>query len=64
MISKRQFLKLKPYERGYAVYMAGERDDEPNVPNEQNPYRHGSNNAAEWERGQQQAVLDVQDSEE
>jgi hypothetical protein len=64
MITPEQFAKLSPYARGYAVYVAGERDDQPHVPNERNPYPAGSREATEWDRGQAQAVLDVQDGEE
>jgi hypothetical protein len=58
------FARLAPQARGYAVYMFGSRDDEPAVPDEGNPYRPGSPEADAWDRGQQQAVLDVTDLEE
>lgn len=64
MMTARQFRRLRPYARGYAVYMMGEREDQPHVPNEANPYAAGSRQASSWDRGQQQAVLDAQDSEE
>ena len=59
-----EFAKLTPLQRGYAVYMLGERDDEPNVPNESNPYPAGSDDAMAWDEGQRRAVLVAQDSEE
>lgn len=59
-----EFAKLTPLQRGYAVYMLGEREDEPHVPNESNPYPAGSEDAASWDEGQRRAVLVAQDSEE
>lgn len=59
-----QFARLAPLQRGYVVYMCGERDDQPNVPNESNPYAAGSDDAAAWDEGARRAVLDAQDSEE
>ncbi len=56
-----EFLALLPWQRGYAVYMMGERDDEPNVPNESCPYVSGTTQADEWHEGQRMAVLDAQD---
>jgi hypothetical protein len=50
--------------RGYAVYMLGERSDEPNVPDEACPYRPDTEQAEEWHEGQRLAVLDVQDSDD
>ena len=46
---------------GYVVYLAGERDDQPHIPDESNPYPEGSDKAGEWDRGQHEAVLQVQD---
>jgi hypothetical protein len=59
-----EFLALSPRARGYLVYMYGERDDQPNVPNESNPYPSGSADADAWDEGQRRAVLVAQDSEE
>lgn len=64
MLTKDEFEDLTPYERGYAVYMLGNRDDQPNVPNESNPYEIDSKEYLEWERGQHMAVLHVMDGEE
>lgn len=63
-MSKEEFRRLAPGARGYAVYWYGERDDQPNVPNESNPYPAGSTEFQEWARGQSQAMIDAQDSEE
>jgi hypothetical protein len=62
MITKRKFAALAPRARGYVVYMCGERDDYPHVPNERNPYPAESKNAAEWDEGQRLAVLHAQDN--
>lgn len=59
-----QFLALTPWSRGYAVYMFGERDDEPNVPDEGNPYQPGTADAEAWEAGNMRAAVDVQDEVE
>lgn len=64
MMSRREFERLAPRDRGWVVYTAGARADEPNVPDEKNPYPTGSEEAKEWDRGQAQAVLDAQDGEE
>lgn len=63
-MTKEQFESLTPFDRGYMVYMCGERDDEPNVPNEKNPYPAGSDSWVEWIDGQFQAMISVQEMEE
>jgi hypothetical protein len=64
VISKAEFAQLSPFLRGWTVYMAGERDDQPYVPNEANPYPPLSHEASEWKRGQEKAYIEVLDSEE
>lgn len=64
VVTREEFEALPPFRRGWAVYMAGERDDQPNIPNEANPYPTGSVDADEWNRGQQVAMVQVLDSEE
>lgn len=59
-----EFAELTPFDRGYVVYMAGERDDQPHVPNEANPYPPGSEDAEQWSAGQHRAMLSAQDGEE
>ncbi len=59
-----EFLALSPWQRGYAVYMMGERDDEPNVPDESCPYCVDTAQAEEWHEGQRMAVLDAQDGDD
>lgn len=64
MITKDDFEALSPLQRGYAVYMLGDREDEPNVPSERNSYLSGTIEYLDWARGMTRAVLDAQDSEE
>lgn len=56
-----QFNQLTAFERGYAVYMAGCRDDEPNIPDEGNPYPVGHAEHTQWCDGQNAAMLAVID---
>lgn len=62
MITKKEFAGLKPKMRGYVVYMAGCRKDQPNVPDEKNPYIEGSKAASEWDLGQAMGILEAQDN--
>lgn len=64
VMSKKEFLALLPYERGFVVYMAGARTDQPHIPNEPNPYRKGTRAHREWNAGAQAAVNAVVDVEE
>lgn len=61
MITKAEFKAMSAYEKGYAVYMAGSREDEPHVPADYKPRKE---DRKEFERGQFQAMLQAQDSEE
>jgi len=63
-ISKQYFESLSPFDRGWCVYMAGKREDQPNIPDEDNPYPDGTDDHQQWDRGQQRAMLEVMDSEE
>lgn len=63
-MSKAEFRKLTPRQRGYATYMMGARKNEPNVPDEACPYPAGSKEAKEWNHGQDMGVQSAQDSEE
>ena len=56
-----EFVALRPRGRGYAVYMAGARSDQPNIPNEKNPYPKDSLQAKAWDEGQFEGVLEAQD---
>ena len=62
MFTEAQFEAFLPFDRGYVVYMCGERDDQPNIPAETNPYDMGSNEYQEWEDGQMAAVIETQDN--
>lgn len=64
LITKAQFESMTPYGRGYTVYMFGRDDNEPNIPDESNPYPPGSKESLGWIRGMTAAVLEAQDSEE
>jgi len=58
------FQTLPPRARGYVVYMLGSRDDQPNVPDESNPYPVRSAEHSEWKDGAWSAYLEVLDGEE
>lgn len=60
-VTAAEFANLAPRGRGYHVYMAGARLDQPNIPNEKNPYTKGSRAHQEWDLGQRIAVLEAQD---
>lgn len=63
MITKEEFEALSPFDRGYAVYMAGARDDQPNIPDEKEPpYPVGSMEFNQYLSGQRHAVLEAQDN--
>ena len=63
-LSAAEFAALSPRDRGYAVYMLGARADQPNVPDERNPYEPASPMWRAWNEGQRAAALAAQDSEE
>jgi hypothetical protein len=63
MLTTEQFNKLTPWYRGYTVYMCGAREDQPNVPDEKNPYVKGSEDSDQWYAGAWSAYLEVLDSE-
>lgn len=63
MITLQEWRNLKPFAQGYAVYWLGARDGSELV-NVTNPYVVNSEEWCEYERGEQQACLDAQDSEE
>lgn len=63
-MTKEQFEALDPFERGYAVYMAGCREDEPYIPDENNPFCEGTDDYNEWKRGQQVAYIETLDCDD
>ena len=58
-MTKREFSSLSPFEKGYACYIYGKREDEPNVP-EAVLYRNATMRR-QYEKGQQRAVIVAQD---
>lgn len=62
MISKEEFELLDPKSRGYIVYLKGAREDEPNVPDEDNPYPEDTEKHKWWNEGQDDAMILAQDS--
>lgn len=60
MLTKAQFETLTPFDRGYIVYLCGNKKDQPCIPNEQNPYDETSSEYIQWNRGQHQAVTEAQ----
>ncbi len=61
IITPEEFGKMSAYEKGYTVYMFGERSDQPNVPMKYTPTVA---EAEDYYRGQHHAMLETQDSEE
>ena len=59
MISKKEFLSLSPRLKGYAVYMAGCREDQPNIPETWTPKPEDQK---EYDAGQFDGVLEAQDN--
>ncbi len=62
MIASEDFKQLSPFQRGYVTYLNGLSEDEPNVPDEVNPYPPGSGYATAWRNGQQKAMIETQDN--
>ena len=52
---------MTPREKGYAVYMAGMLDEQPNIPP---TYRPRPRDRDEYEAGQQQAIMEVIDGDD
>lgn len=59
LITKEYFESLTPMQKGYAVYMVGNRDDQPNVPA---TYEPATKDLEDYIHGQQIAIVHVQDS--
>lgn len=55
--------KLHPREQGYVLYMQASWPGS-ELAGQSCPYREGSPEHEQWKRGERQAVLDAQDSEE
>lgn len=63
-ITAEEFLALSPRARGYVVYMYGMRDDQPNVPEEENPYPSRTREWEEWGAGAHMAMLLAQEGDD
>lgn len=63
MITRKEYDKLNAFNRGYAVYWQAELPGS-ELAGLRNPYPINSRSWGEFERGQLQACLDAQDSEE
>jgi len=61
VISAEEFAELPAFDKGYAVYMLGERPEQPNVPLVYSP---AVAEAEDYYRGQHAAMLAAQDGEE
>jgi hypothetical protein len=64
VMTAKRFASLGPRDRGFVVCMMGSRNDEPHVPDEDNPYQVGSAEAVAWDAGAWGAYLEVLDGEE
>lgn len=61
LITRAEFDAFTPKEKGFYVYMVGARDDQPNVPES---YKPDSKDEVEYEAGQMEAILIVQDEDD
>ena len=61
ILTKEEFDNLTPYLKGFAVYMMGSREDQPNVPE---TYIPNEAEKEEYEKGNFKAMLNVMDCEE
>ena len=59
IITAAEFAAFTPYAKGYAVYMCGDRSDQPNVPHEYTP---SPETAADFNRGTRTAILEITES--
>lgn len=64
VISKEEFDALSPFTRGFVVYIHGAREDQPNVPDEKNPFPVDSREHIDWQQGAIAAYTSTIDSEE
>lgn len=63
-IDAEDFEALRPWSRGFYVYLYGARYDQPNIPDESNPYPPGSKAAEDWTRGALAASLQAQEGDD
>jgi hypothetical protein len=62
LITLKEYRGLEPYMQGYAVYMQAELPGSELKAHQKNPYPRGKKHE-DWNRGQKQACIVVQDSE-
>lgn len=55
-LTKHQFKALNPVARGYVTAMAGQLAEEPNVPDQGNPFPKGSKLRELWDKGRNMAI--------
>lgn len=60
-MTKEEFENLPPLQQGYYVYVFGENEEYPNIPNESNPYEEGTKDYVDWQEGETRAILEIQD---
>jgi hypothetical protein len=63
LITRKEYDRLDAYQRGYAVYWQGDLPGS-ELKDMSNRYPVNTKSWSEFERGQMQAMLDAQDSEE
>lgn len=63
LTSFEEWKTLSPFRQGYILYMQGARPKSP-LRNKKNPYETGTREWKAFQKGEQQAVLAAQDSEE
>jgi hypothetical protein len=63
LVSLTEYQRLSPFKQGYIHYMQADLDGS-QLKNSNNPHEVGTRRYNEWNLGQTQAMLDVQDSEE
>ena len=63
LMSKAEYDRVSPYTQGYAVYWEGDQEGS-ELKGLTNPYAAGTKAHDDWNRGQQAATQDAQDSEE
>ena len=55
MFTEAQFNAFSPFDRGFITGKVGKDKGQPNIPDEENPYKKGTKNHKEWERGRKQS---------
>lgn len=63
LITKEQWDKMAAFSKGYAAYWTGGLPGS-ELKNVTNPYKYGTDEHEQYERGEREATQDAQDSEE